>query len=124
MIFNTLAYFLLFLGPAALLFRWARPAAQPWICLSFGAAFFVFFSLTQIGGVAGAFCLLIFIWESIFSRFYKRGSVICLIGIVQTLLFLVVFKYWNFFSGLIFGASHNPAHWKGAFLPLGISFFT
>ena len=34
-------------------------------------------------------------------------------------------KYWNFLTGLAFGApQHNPAYWAGAFLPLGISFFT
>src|SRR6266576_3184624 len=125
MIFNTLAYFILFLVPAAILFRLVRPARQPWVCVGFGAAFFVFFSLTQIGGIAGAVCLLIFIWESLFSRLYKKGSVLCLVGIVQTLFFLIVFKYWNFLTGLIFGPTgHNPVAWPGAFLPLGISFFT
>ena len=125
MIFNTFAYFILFLVPAAILFRLVRPAAQPWVCITFGASFFVFFSLTQIGGAFGAACLLIFIWETIFSRFYKQGSRLCLVGIVQTILFLFVFKYWNFFTGLAFGSpSHNPLFWAGAFLPLGISFFT
>jgi len=124
-IFNTFAYFLLFLAPAAVLFRLVRPVAQPWVCLLFGGAFFVFFSLTQVGGIAGACCLLIFIWESIFSRFYKPGSLLCLIGIAQTILFLVVFKYWNFLTGLLFAPmGRNPLHWSGAFLPLGISFFT
>lgn len=81
--------------------------------------------MTQVGGVAGAFCLLIFIWESLFSRLYRQGSTLCVIGIVQAILFLVVFKYWNFFTGLIFGAgAANPWRWEGAFLPLGISFFT
>lgn len=125
MIFNTFAYFALFLIPAAVLFRLARPAWQPWICFLFGIAFFVFFSLTQVGGVAGAFCLGIFIWESLFSRLYKPGSVLCLVGIAQTLLFLIIFKYWNFLTGLVFAPlGRNPVAWSGAFLPLGISFFT
>ena len=125
MIFNTFAYFILFLIPAAILFRCARPAVRPWICATFGAAFFTFFSLTQVGGLAGAFCLLIFLWESLFSRLYKKGSILCIIGIVQTLGFLVVFKYWNFLTGLLFKpGDHNPLAWSGAFLPLGISFFT
>ena len=124
MIFNTFAYFMLFLVPAAILFRLVRPAAQPWVCLIFGAAFFVFFSLVQIGGVAGACCLLIFVWESIFSRFYRKGSPLCFVGIAQAIIFLIVFKYWNFLSGLVFGSAHNPVLWAGAFLPLGISFFT
>jgi alginate O-acetyltransferase complex protein AlgI len=107
------------------LFRLVRSAARPWVCLAFGAGFFVFFSLTQIGGAAGAACLLIFVWEAIFSRFYKQGSFLCIIGIAQSILFLGIFKYWNFLTGLVFsGAEHNPVFWAGAFLPLGISFFT
>ncbi|HWF19485.1 MAG TPA: MBOAT family O-acyltransferase [Verrucomicrobiae bacterium] len=125
MIFNTIEYFLMFLVPAAILFRLVKPSLQPWVCLGFGAAFFVFFSLTQIGGAAGAACLLIFIWESLFSRLYRPGSWLCFIGIVQALVLLMVFKYWNFFTSLCFGhAGHNPFYWYGAFLPLGISFFT
>ncbi|HWD91999.1 MAG TPA: MBOAT family O-acyltransferase [Verrucomicrobiae bacterium] len=125
MIFNTFTYFILFLVPSAILFRLVRPAAQPWVCITFGASFFVFFSLTQVGGAFGAACLLIFIWESIFSRFYKQGSVLCIVGIVQTIIFLIIFKYWNFLTGLAFGSpQHNPFFWAGAFLPLGISFFT
>ncbi|HVV01618.1 MAG TPA: MBOAT family O-acyltransferase, partial [Verrucomicrobiae bacterium] len=125
MIFNTFAYFLLFLVPAAVLFRCVRASVQPWICIIFGAGFFVFFSLTQIGGVAGACCLLIFVWESLFSRLYRPGSPLCFIGIAQALLFLLIFKYWNFFTGLVFGPlRQNPLAWSNAFLPLGISFFT
>jgi alginate O-acetyltransferase complex protein AlgI len=125
MIFNTFSYFILFLIPAAVLFRMMRPAIRPWICVGFGGAFFIFFSLTQVGGAAGAFCLLIFVWESIFSRFYKKGSILCIVGILQTLGFLIVFKYWNFLTGLLFkSGDHNPWAWSGAFLPLGISFFT
>ncbi|SPE62704.1 Putative poly(Beta-D-mannuronate) O-acetylase (modular protein) [Verrucomicrobia bacterium] len=125
MIFNTFAYFALFLVPAAIVFRLVRPAFQPWTCLLFGAGFFVYFSLTQVGGAPGAFCLAIFIWESIFSRFYRPRSWICLVGIAQTILFLVIFKYWNFFTGLVCAPlGRNPLFWRGAFLPLGISFFT
>jgi alginate O-acetyltransferase complex protein AlgI len=124
-IFNTFAYFFCFLVPAAVGFRCVRPALQPWVCFAFGAAFFVFFSLTQIGGVIGAACLLIFVWESLFSRLYRPGSLLCLLGVAQAILFLVLFKYWNFFTGLWFGPpDRNPVFWAGAFLPLGISFFT
>jgi len=47
-------------------------------------------------------------------------------GVLQAILFLGMFKYWNFFTGLCFGGTTavNPWHWEGAFLPLGISFFT
>lgn len=125
MIFNTLGYYLLFLFPAAVLFRLVKADLRPLVCLLFGAGFFVYFSMTQVGGVAGAFCLLIFIWESLFSRLYKKGSWLCWFGVVQAILFLVIFKYWNFLTGLMFGAGvANPWRWDGAFLPLGISFFT
>jgi hypothetical protein len=125
MIFNTFAYFFCFLVPAAVMFRLSRPWLKPWVCFAFGAAFFIFFSLTEVGGVVGAACLLLFLWESLFSRLYKPGSVLCLIGVVQAVALLAVFKYWNFFTGLIFGsAEKNPVFWTGAFLPLGVSFFT
>jgi hypothetical protein len=58
-IFNTLAYYLLFLCLAALTFRLVRPAWRPQVCVAFGAAFFIFFSLTAVGGIAGACCLAI-----------------------------------------------------------------
>lgn len=46
-------------------------------------------------------------------------------GVAQSIAFLVVFKYWNYLTGLIWwSSSRNPWHWSGAFLPLGISFFT
>ncbi|HUN60957.1 MAG TPA: MBOAT family O-acyltransferase [Candidatus Sulfotelmatobacter sp.] len=125
MIFNTWDYYLLFLIPAALLFRLARPAVRPWIIVLSGCLFFVYFSFTQLGGAIGAACLLIFLWESFISRFYKPASWFCFLGVVQTILFLVVFKYRNFLSGLFWPVpAHNPFYWRNAFLPLGISFFT
>jgi len=125
MIFDSFAYYFLFLVPAAVLFRLVRPAFRPMVCLLFGAAFFIYFSLTQLGGRPGAACLLIFIWESIFSRLYRSKSILCIVGIIQSILILVAFKYWNFLTGLIFGApATNPMFWAGAFLPIGISFFT
>lgn len=124
MIFNTFGYYLLFLIPAAILFRYSRPAWQPWVCIVSGCAFFIYFSLTELGGVAGAACLAIFLWECFVSRFYRKGSVLCLLGIVQSILILFIFKYWNFATGLVWGNETNPMRWSGAFLPLGVSFFT
>ncbi len=125
MIFNTIEYFILFLVPAAILFRVVTAGWRPWVLVLFGAAFFVYFSLTEIGGVAGAACLLIFLWESAFSRLYEQGSRLCFVGVAQSILLLIVFKYWNFLTGLVYGPPvANPLYWKGAFLPLGISFFT
>jgi alginate O-acetyltransferase complex protein AlgI len=70
-------------------------------------------------------CLLIFFWECFVSRFYNRGAFICIFGVLQSILFLIIFKYWNYLTGLLWIESiNNPWHWSGAFLPLGISFFT
>lgn len=125
MIFNTLAYFALFLVPAALLFRWLPARSRLWACSVGGAAFFLHFSWTQFGGLFGAACLGIFLWESLFSRLYATGSRWCLAGVLQAILFLGIFKYWNFLTGLVSGSgAANSWYWEGAFLPLGISFFT
>lgn len=125
MIFDTFVYYLAFLVPSALAFRLVRSSLRPWVCAIFGSAFFIYFSLTQLGGIAGAACLLILLWEACFSRLYGPGSRWCIIGIVQAVIVLFAFKYWNFAVGLLFGVpAHNPVFWKGAFLPLGISFFT
>ncbi|HUI73378.1 MAG TPA: MBOAT family O-acyltransferase [Candidatus Acidoferrum sp.] len=125
MIFNTWDYYILFLLPAAVLFRLVRPASRPWIAVFSGCCFFLYFSFTQLGGGIGAACLLIFLWESFISRFYKPASWVCWLGVTQTVLFLVVFKYRNFLSGIVWPEpAHNPLYWKNAFLPLGISFFT
>jgi alginate O-acetyltransferase complex protein AlgI len=125
MIFNTWAYYVLFLLPAALGFRLSRPSSRPWIIVVSGCLFFLYFSYTQLGGVLGAACLLIFLWETFVSRFYKPASWVCMLGVVQTILFLAVFKYRNFLSGFIWPVpQENPLYWRNAFLPLGISFFT
>jgi alginate O-acetyltransferase complex protein AlgI len=126
MIFNTFSYFFLFLLPGAIGFRLASPTFRPWIIILFGAAFFVFFSVTQLAGWVGAACLLLFLWESLISRWYRPGARWCLGGVAVAIVALGVFKYWNFLTGLPYGglAKANPWYWTGAFLPLGISFFT
>jgi hypothetical protein len=125
MIFNTWDYYLLFLIPSAVSFRLASPRVRPWIIFFSGSLFFTYFSYTQLGGLAGALCLGIFLWESFVSRFYKPRSWVCWAGITQTVIFLAIFKYRNFLTGLWWPvAGHNPLYWKNAFLPLGISFFT
>jgi alginate O-acetyltransferase complex protein AlgI len=124
-IFNTFAYYCFFLFPAAILFRIASPRTRPWICTIFGAGFFVYFSVTQLAGWAGAACLLIFVWESLFRLLYRPGSWACIVGILISVGVLGVFKYWNFATGLITAPlGYNSLSWSGAFLPLGISFFT
>jgi alginate O-acetyltransferase complex protein AlgI len=123
MIFNTFAYFLLFLFPAALAYRWVPAGGRSWVLASTGAAFYVYYSLTEVGGVVGAVCLLVLLWEAILSRLYKPGARACILGVAQALAVLFVFKYWNFVVGLVFGAG-SRFRWDGQFLPLGISFFT
>jgi len=123
MIFNTFSYFLFFLFPTALAFRVASPRFKAPLIACSGALFYLFFSLTAVGGWAGALCLMIFLWEAFFSRLYRAGSRWCMLGIVQAVIFLLIFKYRNFVVGLL-PASFAHWHWQGAFLPLGISFFT
>jgi alginate O-acetyltransferase complex protein AlgI len=123
MIFNTFAYFLLFLFPAAIVYRWVPAGGRAWVLAGSGAAFYIYFSLTAVGGVIGAVCLIVLLWEALLSRFYSPGARTCLLGVVQALLVLAVFKYWNFVVGLIPGSTPQW-RWDGQFLPLGISFFT
>ena len=123
MIFNTFSYFLLFLVPSALVFRSVRVEWRAPVIAVTGAAFFIFFSLTAVGGAVGALCLVILLWEAVFSRLYRPASGWCAIGILQAVAVLGVFKYWNFLVDLLPGASPDW-RWSGAFLPLGISFFT
>jgi alginate O-acetyltransferase complex protein AlgI len=122
-IFNTFAYYLAFLIPAVISYRLTSARFRPWVIAVFGCLFFVYFAYSM-AGLWGTFCLAIFLWESLTSRFYKPGSAWCLLGLVQSVLLLAVFKYWNFITGLIYWHHFNPISWKSAFLPLGISFFT
>lgn len=59
------------------------------------------------------------------SLVYKPHTLLCIFGIFFSITPLLIFKYWNFTTDLItspFGI--NPFTWEGAFLPIGISFFT
>jgi len=123
LIFNTFAYYLGFLIPSAVLYRLASRRLRPWVIVLFGSSFFLYFAY-GMAGAWGAACLLIFVWESLTSRLYRPASRWCLLGIAQSLVLLGIFKYWNFFSGLVFLGRVNPVRWQGAFLPLGISFFS
>ncbi|HKV54978.1 MAG TPA: MBOAT family O-acyltransferase [Candidatus Binataceae bacterium] len=125
MIFNTFDYYLLFLFPAALAFKLASDQWRPWVLTLSASLFYIYFSLHGFGGIAGALCLSIFAWECFVSRWYSRGAAICFFGIFQSIVVLAVFKYWNYLTGLVWsGSLYNPWRWRGAFLPLGISFFT
>jgi alginate O-acetyltransferase complex protein AlgI len=124
MIFNTLAYYFAFLIPTALLFRTGRAALRPKLLVFSGCLFFIYFAYAELGSPVGALCLLIFIWEASFSRLYRPKSPLCFVGVVQAVLLLFAFKYWNFGVSLLPWHEAVNLRWKSAFLPLGISFFT
>lgn len=125
MIFNTFSYYFCFLIPAAILFRILSSQFRPWVCAVFGIAFFIYYSATYLGGWAGAACVLIFVWESLFRSLYKPKSSFCIWGVLISVLVLCVFKYWNFCTDIVAGfLVENPLRWESAFLPLGVSFFT
>jgi len=123
MIFNTFSYYLIFLFPAAILFRAVRPALRCWVIVVSGCLFFLNFSY-DIAGIRGVLCLFIFLAEAIMSRLYRPGSRWCVWGLFQSVALLCFFKYWNYFTGLIYFGREDALWWNRAFLPLGISFFT
>jgi alginate O-acetyltransferase complex protein AlgI len=125
MIFNTFAYYFLFLVPAALLFRWSPDRLRPWVLVFSGTSFFIYFSYVYLGGLYAAACIGLFAWEAMLQRAYLPGAKVCLFGVAASLAILGIFKYWNFATDLLtVGFDGNRLRWEGAFLPLGISFFT
>jgi alginate O-acetyltransferase complex protein AlgI len=137
MIFNELSFFLLFLAPSLLAFHGVQrlfgerlgQALRPWILAVFGAAFFLYYGAKHFGGALGAAAILIFVFELLLSRLYSRASRLCLLGIVQAILILAIFKYSHFFSNALgdavsaLGFERTPTLPK-LILPLGVSFFT
>lgn len=125
MIFNTFAYYLLFLFPSAILFRIVPQHLRSWVCTLFGVTFFIYFSLLISGGLEKAGFILIILANAFLSLIYRPHTLFCIFGIFFSVTPLIIFKYWNFTTDLItapFGK--NPFIWQGAFLPIGISFFT
>jgi alginate O-acetyltransferase complex protein AlgI len=127
MIFNTIVYFFGFLLPAAILFRTVPHKVKPYILGMSGAAFFIYFSvISNLGGWWGAACLLLILYQSWCCLYIlrpgdrRRGIFV----IVQSVIILCLFKYLNFFGGLVLGKPDGYKIWQNSFLPLGISFFT
>ena len=97
---------------------------RPWVLIVSASAFYIHFSLNRFGGVAGRLSDYLLVGERV-SRLYRPAAWICFAGVLQSVVFLAVFEYWNYLTGLAFSLSRtNPLHWRGALLPLGISFFT
>jgi len=135
-IFNELTFFALFLAPCVALFHLARRLSpgrgaqlRPWLLAGFGAAFFAYYGYHHFGGVVGVAAILVFVAELVVSRWYKKGSRLCLLGIIQAVAILVVFKYSSFFSGVLgdvvqgLGLERTGSLPK-LIVPLGLSFFT
>lgn len=126
MIFDELTYFLIFLLPSVVAFHWVARAWKPWVLALSGTLFFVYYGYLHFGGALGSACVAIFLWELAVSRFYRKGSWMCVLGIVQAVLILVAFKYLPFFervwSDLL--APQGGPRTTALILPLGISFFT
>ena len=111
--------------PSAILFRIVSPIWRPICIIFFGISFFIYFSYINLSGFWAAVCVIIFIWEALFSRLYSQNSQFCLIGILVSIAVLGIFKYWNFITNILTAPlGNNSLYWADAFLPLGISFFT
>jgi alginate O-acetyltransferase complex protein AlgI len=128
-IFNEFSYFVLFLLPAVVLFHLASSEFRPWIIGLFGAGFFVYFGYLHFGGFWGSLCVVIFFWEILTSRLYRKGSRWCIFGIVQALSLLILFKYLTFVTTIAHDVAlrlHLPplGPVQKLLLPLGVSFFT
>jgi alginate O-acetyltransferase complex protein AlgI len=128
-IFNELSYFILFLLPCVAVFHGSSAAARPWALVFFGVTFFVYFGFLHFGGAWGALCVLIFAWELLVSRLYKERSAFCVVGIIQAVLILFIFKYTRFFTiawNDLAGQVSLPrlSGPPPLVFPLGISFFT
>src|SRR4051794_8380037 len=129
MIFNEFSYFALFLLPAVVLFHTLPSRTRPWVIGFFGATFFVYYGYLHFGGLWGALCVLLFVWEMVTSRLYRPGSRWCLFGIAQAIVILFAFKYLTFAIGSwndLAATLHLPplGAAKRWLLPLGVSFFT
>jgi alginate O-acetyltransferase complex protein AlgI len=55
MIFNTVSYYVLFLLPAAVLFKIAPYGWRPWVLVLSASFFYLYFSINGFGCVVGAF---------------------------------------------------------------------
>ncbi len=88
-----------------------------------GSSFFLYFSYTELGGIIPAACLGIFYGNPSPAGFTGQNRVL-LGGSSAGDRPLFIFKYWDFFAGLVWFRAPEQHYWAHAFLPLGISFFT
>lgn len=135
MIFNELTYYFFFLGPAVVGFHLLAAfrasnllLLRSYVLSFFGVLFFIYYGNTHFGGWKGSAAVALFAWELLTSQLYRPRSRWCLVGIVQAVLILFVFKYLGFFSttwnDLTGSSSLRLEHVHRLALPLGVSFFT
>lgn len=116
MIFTDAAYWLVLFGAVASFHMLPLPYRKGAI-LFWGSLF--------LANWGGALVLALFLYETIFSRLYRKFSFWCIVGIAQAALILLYFKYRFFFMGIVdtvLGIPVIPT--DSPLLPLGISFFT
>ncbi|MGD0737592.1 MAG: MBOAT family O-acyltransferase [Terracidiphilus sp.] len=128
MYFNSFGYLLLFLPIVFVLCQLARraPIAKaPQICLLLASAvFYAWWNPAHLGYLAGSVVANWFIARLIDRATQPRRKHLLQLGLVLNIGFLCVFKYLNFFIGLIPGHASLHIHAPDLAFPLGISFFT
>ena len=116
MIFTDAAYWVILFAAVAT-FHLLPKQHRKWAILFWGSVF-----LANWGGVL---VLALFLYETVFSRLYRKFSFWCVVGIVQAVLILGYFKYRVFLMSAaapILGLPEIAQ--EHVLLPLGISFFT
>lgn len=116
MIFTDASYWVLLIAAVAT-FHLMPKHHRKWAILFWGSVFLV--------NWGGALVLGLFLYQTVFSRLYRKFSFWCVVGIVQAIAILAYFKYRVFLLSMIAPilgtAEITQAH---ILLPLGISFFT
>ncbi|MBW3625194.1 MAG: hypothetical protein KY468_17490 [Armatimonadetes bacterium] len=116
MIFTDAAYWVILLAAVAT-FHHMPKERRHWAIIAWGSFF--------LANWGGFLVLGLFLYETLFSRLYRKFSFWCVVGIVQAVAILGYFKYRVFLLSMvapIFGTA--PVTMAHVLLPLGISFFT
>ncbi len=121
MLFNSFAFLFVFL-PLAVGLHWLaerfRPRWRLFLLVGLSCIFYGYWDVRFIPLLLGSIGLNWLAAEAFF-RFRRKSILWC--AMAADLLSLGLFKYFDFFSGLLFGPA-SPG--LGLALPLGISFFT
>jgi alginate O-acetyltransferase complex protein AlgI len=110
--------FLFFLLISVPLFYRVRKEHRFWILTVSGIVFYAFHA---------SWWVLVFFLELLISRFYRKGSLFCVLGALQAIGVLVICKYGPFMENTLASiGGWGPTAWMPVFvtLPLAVSFFT